>query len=189
MEKQLGNKGEKPNGEQEGQSGKEGQKGGEGQQGKTSDQGPKESQSAQAEGLDGDSGELFEIFKKQQELRSALQDLIDQNGLEDKGKGILDSMEKIEQSLINQGVTKKSLQAMQNLKHQLLKLEKALQQQGEDTKRVSNSSKADRVEPPSPSDETIKQYFNTIEILNRQSLPLRQEFKIKVQEYFKTQND
>jgi len=189
MEKQLGNKGEKPNGEQEGQSGKEGQKGGEGQQGKTSDQGPKESQSAQAEGLDGDSGELFEIFKKQQELRSALQDLIDQNGLEDKGKGLLDSMEKIEQSLINQGFTKKSLQAMQNLKHQLLKLEKALQQQGEDTKRVSNSSKADRVEPPSPSDETIKQYFNTIEILNRQSLPLRQEFKIKVQEYFKTQND
>ena len=37
--------------------------------------------------------------------------------------------------------------------------------------------------------EKCKQYFNTTEILNRQSLHLRQEFKKKVQEYFKTIND
>ena len=195
IEQQLGNKGEKPEGKQEGQSGeegqtgKDGQQGSEDQQGKTGNQGPKGSQSLEGQGSDVDSGELFEIFKKQQELRNALQDLISKNGLGAKGKKLLDSMEKIEQNLINQGVTKKSLQAMQNLKHQLLKLEKAVQQQGEDTKRVSNTSKAERNEPPSPSDETIKIFFNTIEILNRQSLPLRQEFKIKVQEYFKTQND
>jgi hypothetical protein len=78
---------------------------------------------------------------------------------------------------------------MQDLKHQLLKLDKAVQQQGEDTKRVSNTSKADRFQAPTLSAETIKQYFNTVEILNRQSLPLRQEFKQKVQEYFKIKND
>jgi len=78
---------------------------------------------------------------------------------------------------------------MLDLKHQLLKLEKATRQQGEDSKRISNTSKLERSQRPSPRAETIKQYFNTTEILNRQSLPLRQEFKKKVQEYFKTIND
>jgi len=210
MEKELGKKGEKSEGEQEGsekgegepkkegegskkgEQGKEGQEGGEGkegQNGKQGQQGQQGKQGGEGEGSEGDNGELFEIFKKQQELRNALQDLIDKNGIGDNGQKLLDSMEKIEQNLINQGLTEKSLQAMQNLKHQLLKLEKAVQQQGEDTKRVSNTSKAERLQPPSPSAETIKQYFNTTEILNRQSLPLRQEFKQKVQEYFKIKND
>ena len=204
MEKELGKKGEKFKGEQEGsekgggepkkdgegskegEQGKEGQEGGEGKEGQ---QGKEGNQAGEGEGSEGDNGELFEIFKKQQELRNALQDLIDKNGVGDNGQQLLDSMEKIEQNLINQGLTEKSLQAMQNLKHQLLKLEKAVQQQGEDTKRISNTSKAERSQPPIPSAETIKQYFNTTEILNRQSLPLRQEFKQKVQEYFKIKND
>ena len=210
MEKELGKKGEKSEGEQEGsekgdgepkkegegskkgEQGQEGQEGGEGkegQNGKQGQQGQQGNQGGEGEGSEGDNGELFEIFKKQQELRNALQDLLDKNGIGDNGQKLLDSMEKIEQNLINQGLTEKSLQAMQNLKHQLLKLEKAVQQQGEDTKRVSNTSKAERSQPPIPSAETIKQYFNTTEILNRQSLPLRQEFKQKVQEYFKIKND
>ncbi len=36
---------------------------------------------------------------------------------------------------------------------------------------------------------TAKQYFNTTEILNRQTLPLQQVYKKKVQEYFKQNND
>ena len=78
---------------------------------------------------------------------------------------------------------------MKALKHQLLKLNKATLQQGEDSKRESDTSKAPRSEAPTISPETIKQYFSTTEILNRQSLPLRQELRIKVQEYFKTTND
>ena len=171
---------------QEGQQGKEGQEGKNGQNGKQGQQGKQGSQGIDSEQ---DNGELFEIFKKQQELRNALQDLLDQNSLGDTGQKLLDSMEKIEQNLINQGITKGSLQKMQDLKHQLLKLEKATRQQGEDTKRISNTSKSERSQRPIPSAETIKQYFNTTEILNRQSLPLRQEFKKKVQEYFKTIND
>lgn len=199
MEKQLG-KGEKSKGEQEGSEKGEGEpkeegqgskeaQGTEGKEGKNGTQGQEGNPSGQGEGSEEDNGELFEIFKKQQELRNALQDLIDKNGIGDKGQKLLDSMEKIEQSLINQGLTESSLQKTQDLKHQLLKLDKAVQQQGEDTKRVSNTSKADRFQAPTPSAETIKQYFNTIEILNRQSLPLRQEFKQKVQEYFKIKND
>ena len=201
MEKQLGKKGENPEGDQEGsekgegeskkegQEGKGGENGQEGSEGRPGKQGSQGRQSLQGEDPEGDNGELFEIFKKQQELRNALQDLIDKKGIGGEGQKLLDSMEKIEQNLINQGVTEASLQKMQALKHQLLKLEKAVQQQGEDTKRVSNTSKAERSQAPPASVETIKQYFNTIEILNRQSLPLRQEFKQKVQEYFKLKND
>ena len=39
------------------------------------------------------------------------------------------------------------------------------------------------------SPEEIKNYFNTVEILNRSALPLRQEYKQKVKEYFKNNND
>ena len=184
MEKQL-EKGKKSKGEQEGSKQKEGQET-KGARGKDRQQG---NSSQQDEDSEEDNGELFEIFKKQQELRNALQDLIDKKGIGDMGQKLLDSMENIEQNLINQGLTEISLQIMQDLKHQLLKLDKAVQQQGEDAKRISNTSKADRFQAPTPSTETIKQYFNTIEILNRQSLPLRQEFKQKVQEYFKINND
>jgi hypothetical protein len=199
MEKQL-NKGKNPEGEQEGsEKGQskptsegqrpDGTEGNEGQGGKTQTQGQHRKQSGEGENSEENIGELFEIFKKQQELRNALQDLINKKGIGADGQKLLDAMENIEQNLINQGLKESSMKKMQNLKHQLLKLEKAQKQQGEDTKRESNTSKVQRFQPPSPSTETIKKYFNTLEILNRQSLPLRQEFKQKVQEYFKIKND
>ena len=201
MEKQLNENGKKPNGEKQGsEKGKadSNKDSGEGDSsskpvddGAPGDEGQRNS--AKPSGLGGDSegdtGELFEIFKKQQELRNALQELLDKKGIGQGAQNLLNAMEKIEQNLINQGVTSKSLQDMKALKHQLLKLEKAALQQGEDTKRVADTSKADRFQSPAPSPEVIKQYFNTTEILNRQSLPLRQEFKQKVQEYFKNPND
>ena len=197
MQEQLGKKeGKQPGPEKgegeskaEGQKSKNGTQGQEGQKGQGDNKVQQGSQSGQGEGSEIDNGELFEIFKKQQELRNALQDLIEKNGIGDSGQKLLDSMEKIEQDLINQGFTENSLQKMQDLKHQLLKLEKATQQQGEDSRRVSNTNTIERSQTPTPSADTIKQYFNTIEILNRQSLPLRQEFKQKVQDYFKIKND
>ena len=211
MEKELGKKGEKSNGKEpnsekgegvqkkgsegtkEGDSGSkqgaQGSGGKEGKSGQNAGQNGQKGQSVQEGDSEIDTGELFEIFKKQQNLRNALQDLIEQSGLGNGSQKLLDSMEKIEQNLINQGVNKEAMQQMTALKHQLLKLEKAIQQQGEDTKRVSDTNKAERYQTPIPSDETIKEYFNSTEILNRQSLPLRLEFKKKVQDYFKTKND
>jgi hypothetical protein len=34
-----------------------------------------------------------------------------------------------------------------------------------------------------------KKYFQTTEILNRNALPLKQNYRVKVQEYFKKNND
>ncbi len=75
------------------------------------------------------------------------------------------------------------------LKHQLLKLENATLQQGEDDKRESKTNQGEYNNNSNNQIPTAKQYFNTTEILNRQSLPLQQVYKKKVQEYFKQSND
>ena len=189
IKKQLGEKGQ----ESEGDSGdpKSGNKGKEpgDKKGPDPSTGSEGSNSGQGSVNEGNSGDLFEIFKQQQELRAALQELLQKNGISASDNALLKSMSKIEESLINNGVTQKTVDQMKALKHQLLKLNKATLQQGEDSKRQSDTSIDALSEEPAVSPETIKQYFNTTEILNRQSLPLRQNINKKVQEYFKTNND
>ena len=191
MEQKLGEKGKDSEGEsgkpKTGSKGKD--KGSNGSKGATPSPGSDGASEGQGTANEGDSAELFEIFKRQQQLRSALQDLLQKRGMSAKESDLLKAMNKIEENLVNQGVTEQVLNQMKVLKHQLLKLNKAMIQQGEDSKRESNTSKTPRSQTPVASPETIKQYFNTTEILNRQSLPLRQDIKKKVQEYFKTTND
>ena len=191
MEQKLGENGKDSEGEsgkpKTGGKGKD--KGSNGSKGSTPSPISDGASEGQGAANEDDSAELFEIFKRQQQLRSALQDLLQKRGMSAKESDLLKAMNKIEENLVNQGVTEQVLNQMKGLKHQLLKLNKAMIQQGEDFKRESNTSKTPRSQTPVASPETIKQYFNTTEILNRQSLPLRQDIKKKVQEYFKITND
>ena len=41
-----------------------------------------------------------------------------------------------------------------------------------------------RIENPEMNKKALKEYLNSIEILNRQSIPLRSNFNSKVEEYF-----
>ncbi|WP_445736378.1 hypothetical protein [Mariniflexile sp.] len=68
-------------------------------------------------------------------------------------------------------------------------MENATLQQGEDDKRESKTNQGEYNNNSNNQIPTAKQYFNTTEILNRQSLPLQQVYKKKVQEYFKQSND
>jgi len=94
-------------------------------------------------------------------------------------------MKEIEKQLINKGFKNETLQKMLNLKHELLKLENAMQQQGEDTKRQSRSNIKNFTSSSAPLSKQLKEYLNSVEILNRQSLPLQPNFNQKVQIYFK----
>lgn len=161
--------GQKPG---EGKPDKNGQKGG--QQGESGDDG------------EGDAGRLLEILKEQQQLRDALQKSLEKNGMGGNGQNALQQMKDIEKQLLNKGFKNETLQKMLNLKHELLKLEKAIQQQGEENKRQSQSNKKDYNGHGSPISPALKEYLNSIEILNRQSLPLRPNFNQKVQTYFKS---
>lgn len=175
----------KPN---EGEDGKEGEKGekekNDGNQGENGEQ--------QGEGEGGNeelNGELFKIYQQQAKLRQALKDKLGKQGESGLGRNLLNKMEEIELDLINKGFTNQTLQKMMQLQHQLLKLENATFQQGEDQKRESVTSRKlfeKSIEDRMPA---IKKYFNTTEILNRQTLPLQPVYKKKVQEYFKQGND
>ena len=98
-------------------------------------------------------------------------------------------MEDVELDLLNKGFTRQTLEKMMRLKHQLLKLENATFQQGEDTKRKSETNKKEFNTTTNSQIPKARQYFQTTEILNRQALPLRQVYKKKVQQYFKQSND
>lgn len=192
------------NGNQNGE-GNENGKGKEGQNGKDPDNG-KGSKNGK-KGTDGNGGEgdlndgygeggkeeqnaeLFKIYQQQQQLRQALEDRLIKDGKIESAGQLIKQMEDVELDLLNYGFTNQTLQKMMDLQHQLLKLENATFLQGEDTKRESETNKK-QFDNANPNQiPTAKQYFNTIEILNRQALPLQNHFKKKIQAYFKTTND
>ncbi|KAB1160435.1 DUF4175 family protein [Tenacibaculum aiptasiae] len=155
--------------------GKDGKKGG--------DKGKKEGKNGeQGEGLD---GELFQIYKEQSELRQQLENAIkegkDSNG---KAKQALKEMEQLENEILEKGFTQQSINRMQRLNYELLKLDKATFEQNRDKKRKSNTNLQEFNNSSSKELKFKKLFYNQTEILNRQSLPLRQNYKKKVQEYF-----
>lgn len=182
-EGQQGQKGEKPGDGQQGSSGSKGQKGSNGTPGK-GDQ--KEGQNGQ-EGQDGegDAKAIMEIYKEQQQLRESLENELRKQGMGGSGQSALDQMKQLEKQLLNKGFNNDNLQRVLNLKYELLKLQKAMQQQGEDKKRQSETNKKEFSNTANALPSKLQEYLNSIEILNRQSLPLRANFNQKVQEYFK----
>ncbi|WP_374401036.1 hypothetical protein [Flavobacterium sp.] len=162
--------GEKP-GDKPGQGKQKGQSGQNGEDGEN--------------GSEGNAGKVLEILKEQQQLRDALQKALEKEGMTGQGQNALNQMKDIEKQLINKGFKNETLQKMLNLKHELLKLEKAIQQQGEDTKRQSKTNDKNYNGSTTPLSKELKDYLNSVEILNRQSLPLQPNFNQKVQNYFK----
>lgn len=131
---------------------------------------------------EGNAGKVLEILKEQQQLRDALQKSLEQQGI--NGNNILNQMKDIEKQLINKGFKNETLQKMLNLKHELLKLENAIQQQGQDEKRKSNTTNDKFSNNASTLPKELQEYIKSIEILNRQSLPLQKNYDHKVKEYF-----
>ncbi len=194
--------GQKPGDGKDGKDGeKEGGKEGKGKEGKDGKDGKgKEGKSGQGgggngqgnkDGENGDDGEgdakaIMEIYKEQQQLREALEKELNKQGLGGQGQNALGQMKQIEKQLLNKGFNNDVLQKMLNLKYELLKLDKAVQQQGEEKKRQSETNKKEFTNTSTALPTRLQEYLNSVEILNRQTLPLRSNFNQKVQEYFKT---
>ena len=160
---------------------KKGDKPGDGQKGQKGNQGKS--------GVNGESGEgdaeaIMEIYKEQKQLREALQNELNKQGLGGNGQRTLEQMKQIEKELLNKGFKNETLQKILNVKQDLLKLNTAVQQQGEENKRQSETNKKEFNNQSNALPPALLDYLNSIEILNRQSLPLRSNFNQKVQEYF-----
>jgi hypothetical protein len=165
---------------QEGMKGKDGK----GQKGEGQEQGS-EGQGGEGDGGEGDAGKILEIYKEQQQLREQLQQMLEKEGMGGNGQAASKKMKEIEKQLLNKGFDNQTLEKMQNLNHELLKLENAMKQQGQDNKRQSQANKKEYNNTSNELPEALKEYLNGVEILNRQSLPLRPNFNQKVQQYFK----
>jgi hypothetical protein len=181
--------GEKPG---DGKKGDEGEKPGgkEGEKGKGNQKGKKPGEGSGGGGQNNSDGEenareLMEIYQEQRRLRQQLQDALEIQGLTPSGQKVLDQMKDAEKQMLNKGFKNEVLQRMLNINYEMLKLEKALQQQGEDTKRQFETNKKEYNNAVKPLSPELQQYLNSVEILNRQSLPLRPNYNQKVQEYFK----
>ncbi|MFH6950181.1 hypothetical protein ACHRV6_16930 [Flavobacterium sp. FlaQc-51] len=186
--------GDKPGEGQQGKSGegKQGQgKDGQGKSGQGKDGKGEKKEGKGNDGKDGDDGEgdaeaIMEIYKEQVKLREALQKELAKQGLDSQGKSVIDQMKASEKQLLNKGFKNENLQRILNIQQELLKLNNAVQQQGQDTKRQSETNKAEFSNRTNALPSSLLDYLNSVEILNRQSLPLRSNFNQKVQEYFNT---
>ena len=158
----------------EGKNGQGSKNGGEGKDGENGDDG------------EGDAEAIMEIYKEQVKLREALQKELAKQGLDSQGKSVIDQMKASEKQLLNKGFKNENLQRILNIQQELLKLNNAVQQQGQDTKRQSETNKAEFTNRTNALPSSLLEYLNSVEILNRQSLPLRSNFNQKVQEYFNT---
>ncbi|WP_228236628.1 hypothetical protein [Allomuricauda sp. M10] len=164
----------------------EGQKSGEGKEGKDGENGSAGGQSGN--GLEEmNLNEVYEIYKEQQFLREKLEeqlnDMINKSD-HDLTKKLLQQMEDFENDLLENGITNRTMSKANNIQHQLMKLENASLEQGEKKERESETNKNIFANPITTKPELLKDYQNDIEILNRQALPLRQNFEKKVKVYF-----
>jgi len=138
------------------------------------------------DGGEGDAKAIMEIYKQQKELREALDSELKKQGLGNKGENALEQMKQLEKQLLNKGFKNETLQKVMNIKQELLKLNNAIQQQGEENRRQSETNNKYFLNQSRALPNSLLEYLHSIEILNRQSLPLRSNFNRKVQEYFKT---
>ncbi len=202
MEGMGQSEGDKQNeGEGEGQKGKEGKDGREvpgaeeekdGQSGKGKESGNGED-GRQGQGSsqlgEEELKEIYEIFKEQQMLRQQLekqlQDMI--NASDRKlGEKLIKQMEDFENDLLENGVTQRTRNKAANIEYELLKLENAELKQGKKPERESNTNRGMYQNPILTKPSLLENYRNEVEILNRQALPLRQNFQNRVKEYFKS---
>ncbi len=136
----------------------------------------------QSDNLD---GELYQIYQQQSQLRQELQNALKKGNR--KGdpniNSVLKSLEELENEILEKGFNATTIQKMQQLKYNLLKLDKAAFKQDKDPKRKSTINQQNFTQKKGK--EFIKKlFYNQTEILNRQSLPLQKNYKKKVREYF-----
>jgi hypothetical protein len=178
---------QKGDGQQQGDNGQQGQQSGKQGEGNSGEQ----NGSTGNQGIGQDEmglNEIYEIYKEQQFLRQKLeqqlQDMINkQDG--DLAKKLLKQMEDFENDLLENGITERTKSKANTIQHELMKLENATLEQGKKKERESNANKTNFTNPITTRPELLKDYQNDIEILNRQALPLRQNYERKVKVYFK----
>lgn len=198
---QGGESGEKGSegGDGNGQEGENGEKGSEGKgkgtidgEGSNSGGGGKGSEMGSGGSGNGPNeeelNEIYEIYKEQQLLREQLEEQLKNlinNDDRKLGEKLVRQMEDFQNDLLRNGVTQQTMNKMNNINREMLKLDNAALKQGKTKERESNNSNDLFQNPILTRPSILDNYRNDVEILNRQALPLQQNFQIRVKDYFK----
>ncbi len=135
------------------------------------------------------SEELFKIYQEQNRIKNQLHDAIKNQGkVFGKTKDVIKTMEQLEIEILEKGYTQQVLQKMQQLEYELLKHDKASLKQGGEKQKQSQFNTNLYQKKSAEEIKFKKAFYDQIEILNRQSLPLHKDFEKKVQLYFLKKN-
>ena len=132
--------------------------------------------------------EIYEIYQEQQRLRQELEQQLENminSGDRKLGEKLVRQMEDFENDLLENGITQRTINKVNTIQYELLKLENAALKQGQKPERESNVNSKDFSNPITTKPSLLDNYRNEVELLNRQALPLRQNFQNKVKVYFK----
>ncbi len=177
----LGKTGEQQK-EGSGEKGKEGEgKSGEGQDNKGGQE------DGQGYGGDQDMGELYEIYKQQQMIRQKLeQQLKDMINTQERelAERLTRQMEDFERDLLENGITERTMNKVNRIRQQLMKLENAAMEQGEEEQRKSENPNEEYEQPLIKNREEVLKDEEILEILQRQALPLQEFYGEAVKRYF-----
>ena len=161
---------------QNGKSGSDGRGGQGGEQGANGEQGYGNTEE--------ESARLYDIYKQQQDLRNQLEDRLQKAGLAEKYDKLISDMKEVEQDILERGFNRDTQAKMTEIEHQLMKLDDASLMQGEENRREGTTNTRSYDNPTNNVIPDASQFFNRQEILNRQALPLQQQYKDLVKQYF-----
>ncbi|WP_165749340.1 hypothetical protein [Cellulophaga sp. Z1A5H] len=133
--------------------------------------------------------EIYQIYKEQELLKNKLEEqLSNMINSDDRrlGEKLIKQMNDFQNNLLEDGITRSSIDKATIIQYELLKLEGAAMKQGEKKERESDVNSKSFSNPILSQPEIFENYKNQNEILNRQALPLRQNYQHKIKEYFNT---
>lgn len=156
----------------------------EGDKGKSSNQG----QSDQYSDTAAERAERYNIYKQQQQLRQELEDRLRAQGLLQENQDILRNMDQNAQEILRNGINDRSKALMKEINYQLIKLEEAQYQQEKEQNRESQTNK--QIFDPLLNSPWLdeRMYFDQLDILIKDALPLQPYYKTQARRYFKIRN-
>ncbi len=169
--------------------GKSGKNGDQGRSGNGAGLGGRGSGEGSSETPESNMKEIYEIYKQQQQIRAELEkQLEDMINDSDKSltKKILQQMRDFESDLIESGITRRTQSKVNIIQYELMKIKGAALKQGKKNEREANQAKKQFNNSLITRPSVLDNNTNEVEILKRQSLPLRPNYKTKVKSYFKS---
>jgi len=130
----------------------------------------------------------YSLYRRQKKLRQALEDRLSEQGLLDKKQAVLDKMQENAQELLKNGLSPRSLRLMRDINYELIKLEDAEYQQGEQEQRESQANQQSFPAGAANPWRNQPSFFDQLDILIKDVLPLQPYFKKQAERYFKARN-